>query len=169
MNAAFSESARLAHLVTHAQLWQQPTFEIHVPGLEALCVKCDPRQGFYLYNHLLRRTDTGDIYGSTEVYAHLEKSWFEQSALLQNNWKTVFGDASVVLEATEHSLTNGTPLGTTLSWEKVLLAELERQGGNEINPDTLGWRDLLLQAWRGLEAGPAEPMAKLDTVVFTNA
>ena len=161
-------------------------------------MKCDPRQGFYLYNHLLRRTDTGDIYGSTEVYAHLEKSWFEQSALLQNNWKTVFGDASVVLEATEHSLTNGTPLGTTLSWEKVLLAELERQGGNEINPDTwrrcvqhwgtpqmavaievvdslfdasntLGWRDLLLQAWRGLEAGPAEPMAKLDTVVFTNA
>ncbi len=89
-------------------------------------------------------------------------------------------------------------LGTTLSWEKALLAELERQEQNEINPDiwrrwvqhwgtpqmgvavevvdslfdatnTLGWRDLLLQAWRVMEAGPAEPMANLDTVVFTNA
>ena len=35
--------------------------------------------------------------------------------------------------------------------------------------NTLGWRDLLLQAWRRMEAGPAEPMAQLDRVVFTNA
>ena len=92
----------------------------------------------YLYNHLARRTDTGAICGSTEVYAHLEKSWYEQSALLQENWKTVFGHAPAILDAAEYSLANGTPLATTEPWERVLLAELERQHKNEIQPST--WR-----------------------------
>lgn len=124
--------------VSLPQYGSNPHLQIRVQNVDGLSVKCEPGKGVYLYNHLARRTDTGAICGSTEVYAHLEKSWYEQSALLQENWKTVFGHAPAILDAAEYSLANGTPLATTEPWERVLLAELERQHKNEIQPNT--WR-----------------------------
>ena len=150
-----------------------------------------------MYNHLAQRTSTGDICGSTEVYAHLEQSWYEQSALLKENWKTVFGNAQAILDATEYSLNNGTPLGTTQPWVNVLLSELERQHKNEINPrtwrlwaqhwgtpemasaiglvdnlfdssDVLVWREQLLHVWKALAVSSSQLMGNLDPTVFTN-
>lgn len=175
-----------------------PHLNIRVPDVGGLSVQRERRDGVYLYSHLKRHDEKGNFCGSTEVYAHLERSWHQQSELLRNNWKELFGAAPAILDATERSLFNGTPLGSIQSWRLALTDHLAGQHKNEIDPSTwriwterwgdstmvaaldvvdslfdasnaLVWRDQLVQAWKSLDAVPKSPLDNLDTTVFVNS
>lgn len=175
-----------------------PYLELSVPGVGGLSMQREPEKGFYLHTDRVHRDEKGAFTGSSEVHAHLELSWYEQSPLLKEHWKALFGTAPAILDATEYSLNNETPMGSSESWCKVLLDMLVLEHKDETNPyawrfmahrwgtpemvaamgvvdslfdgsDTLAWREQLLQAWTNLGAASAKPMENLDSAVFTNS
>lgn len=109
-------------------------FEIRSSNMGELVFKRDHRDGIYVRDYMIRRNEHGAAYGGFEVYAHLERSWSQQTDILRNNSK-VFADVARLLDATEYSLRHGTPFNSTLPWSEVLLGHFEQLHPNGIDPN----------------------------------
>ena len=113
-------------------------FEIRSSNMGELVFKRDHRDGIYVRDYMIRRNEHGAAYGGFEVYAHLERSWSQQTDILRNNSK-VFADVARLLDATEYSLRHGTPFNSTLPGVRFCLAILSNytpMGLTQINGES---------------------------------